>query len=431
MKFAAVGTWNNSNSSTQDNLQLCAWIVPNESGCNFENLKARLKQRLPDYMVPELLILVPNIPLTHNGKADKKNLPNPKDAGKAIRQEVSKTITPPDEKTSELEIAICEIWASVLGLASVYPEENYFALGGDSIRSLSIASMAAKRGIIFEIRRLFDHPTPRLLAAWVEQSRKNVEFLTPSSAINEQLKSKAYEEFELLNDKEKAVIPKNIVDAWPATKIQCGMIFHSEYGDDNNYYIDTWLYSLKLHVNKTVFESALYSLYKKHPILRSSFSLDSERPLQLIHADVQPNITWHDLRNESKLVRGETIKHGLEMLKQHKFDFSKPGLAKFLIYQTEDDVINFIVCTHHAIIDGWSISILTSELIKYYFALLNKQILSADSAPPLQSHIAKSEIEILDDTQAQQRWSDRLTQFKSYELPVWPGMKSKGGKNRS
>jgi acyl-coenzyme A synthetase/AMP-(fatty) acid ligase/aryl carrier-like protein len=165
VKFAAVGTWNNSISSTQDNLQLCAWIVPNESGCNFENLKARLKQRLPDYMVPELLILVPNIPLTHNGKADKKNLPNPKDAGKAIRQEVSKTITPPDEKTSELEIAICEIWASVLGLASVYPEENYFALGGDSIRSLSIASMAAKRGIIFEIRRLFDHPTPRLLAA--------------------------------------------------------------------------------------------------------------------------------------------------------------------------------------------------------------------------------------------------------------------------
>jgi len=430
VKFATVGTWNNSSNSTQDNLQLCAWIVPNESGCNFENLKARLKLRLPDYMVPELLILVPNIPLTHNGKADKKNLPNPKDAAGDIRQEASKTVTSPDEKTSELETAICEIWASVLGLASVYPEENYFALGGDSIRSLSIASMAAKRGIIFEIRRLFDHPTPRLLAVWIEQSRKNVELLTAIGTNNGQLKPKVYEEFELLNSKEKAVIPQYIVDAWPATKIQCGMIFHSEYGDDNNYYIDTWLYSLKLPVNKTLFESALYSLYKKHPILRSSFSLDSERPLQLIHADVQPNITWLDLRNESKLVCGETIKHGLEMLKRHKFEFSKPGLAKFLIYQTEDDVINFIVCTHHAIIDGWSISILTSELIKYYFALLNKQILSADSAPPLQSHIAKSEIEILADSQAQQRWKDRLTQFKSYELPIWPGMKSKGGKKQ-
>ena len=429
IKFSAVGTWNNSSDSSHENLQLCAWIVPQVSDCNIDNLKARLKLSLPEYMVPEVIILVPSIPLTSNGKADKNNLPNPKDVIDS-RSEVSKEVNAVNEKTTELESEICEIWATVLGLSSVYPEENYFALGGDSIRSLSIASMAAKRGIIFEIRRLFDHPTPRSLAAWIEQSRKNVELLTTSTNSEIAQKQKVYEPFSLLNNNEKAALPPDIIDAWPATKIQCGMIFHSEYGDDNNYYIDTWLYSLKLPVDKNLFELALHSLYKIHPILRSRFSLDSDRPLQLIHADVKPNITWIDLRNESKLVSDETIKHGLEMLKQHKFEITQAGMGKFVIYQTEDDVISIAVCTHHAIIDGWSISILTSELIKFYFALLEKQILSTESALPLQSYIAKSEIDIVDDSQAQKRWNDRLTQFKSYELPIWPGIKSKGGKKQ-
>lgn len=429
VKFTAVGTWNNSSDPSIENLQLCAWVVPQLPDCNIDSLKDRLKERLPEYMVPEVIILVNSIPLTSNGKADKKNLPSPKDAIDS-RLEISNKVSPKNEKTSELEAQICEIWATVLGLSNVYPNENYFALGGDSIRSLSIASMAAKQGIIFEIRRLFDHPTPRSLATWIENSRKNTEILTTSSNVSVAEKQKIYQPFEILKNNERSALSSEIIDAWPATKIQCGMIFHSEYGDENNYYIDTWFYSLKLPVDKDLFESALYSLYKIHPILRSSFSLDTDRPLQLIHKDVKPNITWIDLRNESKLVSDQTIKHGLEMLKQHKFEITKAGLGKFVVYQTENDVINLAVCTHHAIIDGWSISILTSELIKFYFSLLENKTPATDVALPLQSYIAKSELEILNDAQAQKRWKERLTEFNSYKLPTWPGKNSKGGKQQ-
>lgn len=430
VKFAAVGTWSNTDHQHEENLQLCAWIVAKVNYCDLDKLKLRLKQRLPHYMIPEQILLVPAIPLTSNGKIDRKALPNPKDVVQASRNDSLSHDTTLISKATELETAICEIWAEVLGLSRVYPNENYFSLGGDSIRSLSIASLAAKRGIIFEIRRLFDHPTPQQLAAWIEQSRKNVAGLTSSGTSNTAEKSQQYVHFELLDEHERKSLPKHIIDAWPATKIQCGMIFHSEYGDENNYYIDTWLYKLKLPVDQVIFTSALSSLYKIHPILRSSFSLDSARPLQLIHEHVPANITWIDLRSESDLVSRETVKHDLAVLRQHKFVFEQPGLAKFVIHQTADDVINFTVCTHHAIIDGWSISLLTSELIKLYFALLDKQTINTASAPALQSQIAKMEIEILNDASARQRWISRLTQFKSYELPVWQGMSSKGGLKR-
>ncbi|OYU04460.1 MAG: non-ribosomal peptide synthetase [Pseudomonas sp. PGPPP1] len=144
--------------------QLVAYLVSDaEHGALRDALKAHLKAQLPDYMVPAHLIVLDSMPLTANGKLDRRALPQPDP--EANRQQY---VAP----RNELEQTLAAIWASVLNVQQVGLDDNFFELGGDSILSIQVVSRARQVGLHFSPRDLFQHQTVQTLAAVATRSEQ-------------------------------------------------------------------------------------------------------------------------------------------------------------------------------------------------------------------------------------------------------------------
>ncbi|NMX77852.1 non-ribosomal peptide synthetase [Pseudomonas sp. WS 5532] len=144
--------------------QLAAYLVSDADPAALRDaLKAHLKAQLPDYMVPAHLIVLDSMPLTANGKLDRRALPQPDPA--ANRQ----TYVAP---RNELEQSLAAIWCAVLNVQQVGLDDNFFELGGDSILSIQVVSRARQAGIHFSPRDLFQHQTVQTLAAVATRSEQ-------------------------------------------------------------------------------------------------------------------------------------------------------------------------------------------------------------------------------------------------------------------
>ncbi len=142
--------------------RLVAYIVPSSLPWeDFGSLRGYLEQTLPHYMVPAHFILLNEMPLTPNGKLDRKALPSPE--GEDVQAAV---YVAPRNATEQ---AMCEVWQEVLGLDRIGIEDNFFSLGGDSILSIRIVSMLKGRGVSVEIKDIFQHQTIEQLAAPARQ----------------------------------------------------------------------------------------------------------------------------------------------------------------------------------------------------------------------------------------------------------------------
>jgi len=145
--------------------QLAAYLVSDASDHADlrEALKVHLKAQLPDYMVPTHLMVLDSMPLTANGKLDRRALPQP-DA-EANRQAY---VAP----SNELELSLAAIWCAVLNVQQVGLHDNFFELGGDSILSIQVVSRARQAGIHFSPRDLFQHQTVQALATVATRSEQ-------------------------------------------------------------------------------------------------------------------------------------------------------------------------------------------------------------------------------------------------------------------
>ena len=137
------------------NKRLVAYVVAGEgASVDAAALRAHVAASLPDYMVPAAFVLLERLPLTPNGKLDRRALPAPDLTPATVRA----PRTPPEE-------ILCALFAEVLGLERVGIDDNFFALGGDSIMSIQLVSRARKAGLVITPRAVFQHQTVAALAA--------------------------------------------------------------------------------------------------------------------------------------------------------------------------------------------------------------------------------------------------------------------------
>ncbi|WP_116201694.1 non-ribosomal peptide synthetase [Amycolatopsis circi] len=137
--------------------QLVGYVVP--ANVDTEALRRAVARTLPDYMVPSVLVPLAELPLTANGKVDRRALPEP--------QTSSERTTAP---RTEREAVLAGIWADVLGLDRVGVDDNFFALGGDSILSIQVSSRARQAGLSVTTADLFRHQTIDALAPTVSEA---------------------------------------------------------------------------------------------------------------------------------------------------------------------------------------------------------------------------------------------------------------------
>lgn len=143
--------------------RLVAYIVPVAEVINQSELREFLALQLPEYMLPTAFVVLKSLPLTANGKVDRKALPTPEQ----VRPQLAATFVAPQNATEE---AIAQIWAEVLKLNQIGIHDNFFALGGHSLLLTQVTSRLYQAfSIEVSLRQLFDTPTIAQLAEVINQ----------------------------------------------------------------------------------------------------------------------------------------------------------------------------------------------------------------------------------------------------------------------
>jgi acyl carrier protein len=153
-------------SEASGDRSLVAYVVPKQSQtCPTSELRSFLKTLLPDYMLPAAFVFLDKLPLTPGGKVDRSSLPSPDDT----RPELETTFEPPRTPT---EKHLAQIWAEVLGLKQVGIQDNFFDLGGHSLRATQIISRLRNTlQLELPMRSLFEAPTIAGLAQEINRMK--------------------------------------------------------------------------------------------------------------------------------------------------------------------------------------------------------------------------------------------------------------------
>jgi amino acid adenylation domain-containing protein len=162
---------------------------------NTDELRRHLLQSLPEHMVPSMFVALETFPLTPNGKVDRRALPVPS----SLRPDLEQPYAPPRTATEQ---ALAEIWGEVLGVERVGIHDNYFSLGGDSMRSVRVVAFAKERGLEISLQDLFRFRTIEELSRRIEEMQGVAFSLAPADPESEAGMARLLDEIEALSDEE-------------------------------------------------------------------------------------------------------------------------------------------------------------------------------------------------------------------------------------
>ncbi|MGX5797708.1 condensation domain-containing protein, partial [Pseudomonas sp. E2-15] len=270
---------------------------------------------LPDYMVPAQWMLLEQMPLSPNGKLDRKALPTP-------------TVTQDYEAPhSVLEQRIADIWAEVLGIEQVGLNDNFFERGGDSIISIQVVSRARAAGIHFSAKALFQHQTVRSLAR-VAQLQTTL-----------------------------------VIDQGPVQGLTPLLPFQQLFFERALPEPHHWNQSLLLTPRQPLLadrlEAALQSLTQHHDVLRLSFSQEAEGWVAC-HDAPAANLLWQaSVQDADEL-------HALCERAQGSLDLQQGPLLRAVLADLIDGSQRLLLVMHHLVVDGVSWRVFLEDLQSLY-----------------------------------------------------------------
>ncbi|HTF65074.1 MAG TPA: condensation domain-containing protein, partial [Edaphobacter sp.] len=326
------------------------------------SLKEFLRDSIPEYMIPDTFIQLETMPLTPNGKLDRKALQVVKGVEWTREQ-------PYSAPSTTAEKALAQVWEEVLHVQRVGVDDNLFNLGGDSIRSIQLRARSLQVGVDFTLRDLFQYQTIRRLAAHLGSNTENDEV--------------AYiEPFTLVPESDRDTLPADLEDAYPLASLQLGMLFHMEFAPREAVYHNVNSYLLRAPWDSEKFSQALQSVVIRHPILRTSFDLHNySEPLQLVHRDVRSVVGQDDIRGLDGAAQEKVVAEFLETEKRSPFDISVAPQFRIHVHRRSRDSFQLTLTENHAILDGWSLHASLAEIFEYYFFLIAGKTLLV--SPPL------------------------------------------------
>ena len=382
--------------------RLVAYVVGDEATISMGRIRAHLKETLPEYMVPSAIVTLRSLPLTPNGKLDRRALPAPDQARPELEEEFVMPAT-------DAERILAEIWTRVLGVEQVGVHDNFFALGGDSIRSLQVRSQAEQQGLHFSLEQLFRLQTIHGL-------------LDELGGLESSEGAAESEPFSFVSKEDRQTMGEEIEDAYPLTKLQAGMLFHTEYSPESAIFHDVFSYHFRARLDEQALRMALAQLIARHPILRTSFDLTRyDQFLQLVHRDVDLPLQVDDLSHLSPVEQEQSVSEWIEAEKNRPFDWSKAPLLRFQIHVRSDETFQFTLSFHHSLLDGWSVATMLTELFQGYLSLLGKESETLHTAPraKFRDYVAL-ELRALESEESRKYWERKLDESAACAVPRWP-----------
>ena len=294
---------------------------------------------LPHYMQPTAWHLVETLPRTPNGKLDRKALPADEETTTAAAAD-----RPAERNDDPITEIVAGIWAQVLGVARVRPEDNFFDLGGHSLLATQVVARVRAAGKTeIPLRLLFDQPTLAGFAAGVRAAR------TGGSGADE------------------APITARPRDAAvPLATAQQRMWVLARLADlGAAYHVPTVLEARgPLDVGRL--ERALNAVAARHESLRMTFSATDGRAEAVVHATVDVTLTTVDLTNRPAAERVAEARRRAAAEGARAFDLARGPLWRAAVFKLGEDHHWLLLTVHHIVTDGWSESVLVRELAAIY-----------------------------------------------------------------
>jgi amino acid adenylation domain-containing protein len=323
---------------------LCAYtVLKNPGSLNIPALKEYLAVELPDYMIPPFFVELERIPLTPNGKLNRKLLPEP---------EIGVLTANFEAPRNPMEKRLAEEWKEILEVDRIGIDGHFFQLGGHSLKAIILISRLNKAfHVNVPLMEIFRTPTIRGLSAYIKSKKEGL--FTSIEPVEEK-------DYHALSSAQKRLY-----------------ILHQMDEDSTSYNMP---YALRLEgeVNKNELEVIFLGLIARHESLRTSFRMLDGVPVQRIHDNIEFEIEYYQVEvkvEEEEGTRGlpplsgETAARGSQIETApissfiRPFDLSRPPLLRVGLVRQEEQEYLLMVDMHHIISDGISRRLLAKEFM--------------------------------------------------------------------
>ncbi|MDF3983062.1 amino acid adenylation domain-containing protein, partial [Luteibacter sp. PPL201] len=328
---------------------LVAYLIA-EEGVELDTaaLRQSLSRRLAAHMIPAHVVVLDAMPLTANGKLDRRALPDPAEAGEtAVRKE---------KPQGEREIRMAALWGNLLSQETIGREDSFFDLGGHSLRAIQLVSAMRKQwGIEVAVGDLFNHPRLREFTAAVATAETVTEGAIPRTPRD-----------------------RPIPLSWSQKRLW--LLDRLEMGASSAYHVSTGM-RLRGELDVAAMRAAFARLVQRHEILRTTFTTMGDAPVQCIGPiEAAFPLEVIDLRGRDDPSRQQAITQHANRQASTPFDLAKGPLLRVSLLRTADREHVLILTQHHMVSDGWSLGILTDEISTLYTAFRSG---GEDPLPPL------------------------------------------------
>lgn len=290
-----------------------------------QELKKFLAKDMPDYMVPGFFVYVDKMPLNRSGKVERRALPEP-DLEVGDKEKFIAPSTPNEEYLNK-------VWQEVLGVEKISVTDDFFDLGGHSLKAAMVQTMIQKeKGIKISLQIFFENPTIKSLATILDRGKK--------------------EKFSKIEETGKR-------SYYPASSAQRRLYIVNQMGNVGITYNVPLVTLIEGKIDLKKLSEAIETMVERHEVLRTSFDMKDGDAVQVVHEKVKFKSVYLERdENNIKSVIDDFIK---------PFDLNRAPLFRFGLIKVAKNRHIFIFDVHHIIFDGWSVNVFMNELWSVYY----------------------------------------------------------------
>ncbi|HEY3580147.1 MAG TPA: amino acid adenylation domain-containing protein, partial [Pyrinomonadaceae bacterium] len=338
-------------------------------------LRTYLKERLPEYMVPPVIVELEQWPLMPNGKVNRKALPAPEQTGEAIAEYVA-------PRTPEEEL-LAGIWAEVLEVERLSVHDDFFARGGHSLLATQvIARMREVFHVDVPLRSMFENPSVAQLSAALKKGLFNhARDIHPIARASRN-------------------------DALPLSFAQERLWFWEQLQPGTPTYNLTSAFRIDGDLDVSILEQSLNEIIRRHEILRTSYAAVEGQPVQIVAPHSFVPLTVTDLSDLPASERDFEVRRLAGEQALRPFDLTKAPLLRVSLLRLNAQEHVAVVSMHHIVSDAWSLGVLVEEI-----AVLYQEFLNGNTSP-----LPELPVQYADFAKWQREWvkGDVLTEQLAY-----------------
>ncbi len=300
-------------------------------------LRSYLRERLPEYMVPQVLVKLERMPLSRHGKTDYQRLPAPVAVAGELKGEAAR---------NEVEEILAGIWSEVLSLVRVGRDENFFELGGHSLLATQVMSRVRKAfGVEVGLRELFERPTVEKLSRSIERElRQGAGVSAPP------------------------IEPRERVGELPLSFAQQRLWFIDQLEPGGVVYNVPVAVRLQGSLNQAALAQTLTEVIRRHEVLRTRFDTVAGQAVQVIEAAAPVELVVEELSELEVAEREARVREWAAQEAATPFDLSRGPLLRVKLLRLAEQEHVVLLTMHHIVSDGWSVGVLIKEVGTLYAA---------------------------------------------------------------